>query len=71
MSARRKAITGFVKVRYLITEDGMVERVKVMESHQKAFLNKASSLHSISGHMSPPVIRVSLYELVTKTFRFN
>ena len=72
MSARRKAITGFVKVRYLITEDGMVERVKVMESSPKGVFEQGvlaaldQWTYEPAGYQGEPV-RIS----VTKTFRFN
>jgi protein TonB len=72
MSARRKAITGFVKVRYLITENGRVERVKVVESSPQGIFDEGvlAALHQWTyqpaGYQGESV-RIS----VTKTFRFN
>ena len=40
MQARRKALTGFVKVRYLITEKGTVDRVRVVESSPKGLFEE-------------------------------
>lgn len=72
MSARRKAITGFVKVRYLITERGSVERLKVIDAKPKGIF-EAGVLAALqqwtyepAGYRGQPV-RVS----VVKTFRFN
>ncbi len=72
MAARRKALTGFVKVRYLITENGSVERVKVVEASPQgvfeegvvAALNQWT--YEPAGYQGESV-RIS----VTKTFRFN
>ena len=72
MSARRKAITGFVKVRYLINEDGRVERLKVIESKPKGVF-ESGVLAALGQWTYEPAgyrgesVRVS----VVKTFRFN
>ena len=72
MVARRKALTGFVKVRYLISEDGRVERIKVLESEPKGVFDSGviaaldQWTYEPAGYRGEPV-RVS----VVKTFRFN
>ena len=72
MAARRKAITGFVKVRYLINEDGRVERLKVIESKPKGVF-ESGVLAALGQWTYEPAgyrgesVRVS----VVKTFRFN
>ena len=72
ISARRKAITGYVKVRYLINEDGRVERLKVVESKPKGVFDDGV-LAALGQWTYVPAgyrgqsVRVS----VVKTFRFN
>ena len=72
MAARRKAITGFVKVRYVITANGRVERVKVIEASPKGIFDEGvvaalnQWTYQPAGYQGESV-RIS----VTKTFRFN
>ena len=70
--ARRKAITGFVKVRYLINEEGQVERPRVVDSKPKGVFD-GGVLAALGQWTYEPAgyqgqsVRVS----VVKTFRFN
>lgn len=72
MAARRKAITGFVKVRYLITENGSVERIKVVKASPQGMFEEGvvaalnQWTYEPAGYQGESV-RIS----VTKTFRFN
>jgi protein TonB len=72
LRAKRMGISGWVKVRFMVTREGRVENAEVLESDPKGIFDHSALVAVFSYRFSPPMVAGEAVEaFFTRTFTFR